>query len=138
MESGSWGGRRKHANLVLTADKVRTDDVEFGLDGAKLLICSHNLGPDLTLERSQSFAGRAFQQHLAGCNDGHARAKFAHIVDDVGGQNNDDVAADGGKKIQKAIALGGVKPSRGLIDNNQARVGQQRLCDAKRCFIPPE
>ena len=57
--------------------------------------------------------------------------KFADVVDDVGGQNHDDIAADGTEQIEKAVALSRIESGRRLIDNDQLGLAQQGLCDSK-------
>ena len=120
-----------HANLVLAADQVSGDDVELSFEGAQLVVGSDHLGPDLAVECGERVAGSAFQQQFARGDDGHAGAELADVVDDVGRENDGAIAAQGGEKIQEAIALGGIEAGGGLVDDNEPGIAEQRLGDAE-------
>ena len=116
---------------MLSANQVSGDDVELSFQGAQLVVGGDHLGPDLAVEGGKRVAGSALQQQLARGDDGHAGAELAHVIDDVGGEDDGAVAAQGGEQVQEAIALGGVQAGRGLVDNDEAGIAEQRLRDAE-------
>ena len=64
-------------------------------------------------------------------NDRHVAAQIAHVGDDVRGENDDDVLADGAEQVVKAHALFGIEAGGGLVDDDEPRISQQRLRDAE-------
>ena len=69
--------------------------------------------------------------HPSLMNDGHVAAQVADVGDDVRGENDDDVLADGAEQIVEAHALFGVEAGGGLVDDDEPRIAQQRLRDAE-------
>ena len=55
------------------------------------------LRPDLAVEHFERLCGRAFEQQFAVGDDGHARAELADVFDDVRGEDDGDVRADGAR-----------------------------------------
>ena len=58
-------------------------------------------------------------------------AELAHVIDDVRREDDGDIAADRGQQIEKAVALGRIESGGGLVDDDQPRIGEQRLRDAE-------
>src|SRR5580698_9930832 len=108
---------------------MRGDDVEVGIDGGEFGVSADDLAPEFAAERVESFGGRAFDEKLTVADDGHARAELADVFDDVGGEDDDDVAADGAEEIEEAVALGGVEPGGGLVDDDELGIGEKSLGD---------
>jgi hypothetical protein len=97
-------------------------------------VTGQTFAPDLPLERQQGLVGRSLEQHFTGCDDGHSGTEFPNVIDDMGGQDDRDVAPDRGQQIQEAVALGGIEAGGRLIDDDQPRIGQQRLGDTEALF----
>src|ERR1039458_5258807 len=91
------------------AQQFGRDYVEPRRDCGELFLALHKDGPDSATQFLQRLLRRALQHKLAIANYGHARAKFAHILDYVGGENHNHVAGKGAKQVEKAIALGGIE-----------------------------
>src|SRR5690606_5923480 len=53
------------------------------------------------------------------------------VLDDVGREDDDDVLADLREQIVEAVALLWIEAVRWLIDDDQSRLPDQRLCDAE-------
>ena len=49
----------------------------------------------------------------------------------MGGEDDGDVAADGGEQVEEAIALGGVEAGGRLVDDDEAGIAEQGLRDAE-------
>ena len=102
-----------------------------GFEGAELVVGRDDLGQDLAVERVEGGGGRAFEEDFAAGDDGHAGAELANVVDDVGGEDDGDVGADGAEEVEEAVALGGVEAGGGLVDDDELGVGEQGLGDAE-------
>src|SRR5262249_23319052 len=61
----------------------------------------------------------------------HALAQIGHVLDDVRRENHDDLLADLGEEIEKAVALFRIEARGRLIDDDEARIADQRLSDAE-------
>src|SRR5208283_2366096 len=114
-----WTGLGIDADLVQAAHQMRGDNMEGRFQGAQLVVGGGHLGPDLSAQGIERFGGSAFDEKLAVGNDCHAGAEFAHVVDDVSGEDHGDVGADRAEQVEKPVALRGVETCRGLIDDNQ-------------------
>jgi hypothetical protein len=49
----------------------------------------------------------------------------------VGGKNHNHVLSNLGQQVVEAVALIRIEPRRGLIDDEQTRITEQRLSDAQ-------
>jgi hypothetical protein len=110
------------------------DDVARGFEASQFIISADHLGIDLAVERIECGCGGTFKQDFAVSDDGHARAELADVFDDVGGKDDGDIGADRAEEIEKAVALGGIEASGGLVDDDELRIGEQRLGDAEALF----
>src|SRR5207244_6387786 len=73
----------------------------------------------------------ALETDLTAVDDRHARAQLADVIDDVCRENDDAVLTQLRQQVEKAYALGGVETRRGLIDDDEARIAEQRDRDAE-------
>jgi len=64
-------------------------------------------------------------------DDGHIGAKIHYIFHNVGGENYNHLLAYLSQEVVKAIALAGSRPAVGLVGNQQLRIANQCLGDAK-------
>ena len=62
------------------------------------------------------------EQDLALVDDGHARAQLTHVVDDVGGEQNDAVLTQLAQQVEESDAFGRVEPRGGFVDDHQRRI----------------
>src|ERR1700722_17804107 len=113
------------ADFVEAAGERGGNYVEFRVDGGEFGVGADDFAPDFAVEMVEGFGGRAFDEKLAVADDGHARAEFADVFDDVGGENDDDVAADGAEEIEEAIAFGGVEAGGGLVHDDELGIGEE-------------
>ena len=54
-----------------------------------------------------------------------------HVLDDVRGEDDDAVLAELAEQVEEAHALGRIEAGRGLVDDDQLRVAEQRDGDAE-------
>jgi len=116
---------------VLTGDEMSTHDLQVRLEAAQFVVRRDDPRPDLPVEGGQGLGGRSLEQHLAGRNNCHTRTQFANVIDNMGREDDGDVSADRGEQIEESVALGGVEAGGRLIDDDQSRIGEQRLRDAE-------
>ena len=89
------------------------------------------LVPDAAFELANEFERRAGAHDASGRDDRHPLAQIRHVVDDVRGEDDDDVLADLGEQVQEAVALFRIQTGGRLIDDDQRGVADQRLRDAE-------
>jgi hypothetical protein len=90
-----------------------------------------HLRPDLAARGADEVDRSAFELDLAASKHRHARAEDRHVLDDVGGEDNDHVLADLGEEVEEAVALLWVKAGGRLVDDDELRIADQRLSDAE-------
>jgi hypothetical protein len=95
------------------------------------LVATYGLGPYGPAGLLDQLQGRTLQLDSPGGKNRHARAQVRHILDNVGGENNDDILADLRQQVQKSVALFRVEPRSGFIDDDQVRIADQRLSDTE-------
>jgi hypothetical protein len=83
------------------------------------------------VERADQRGGGVAGDDAAGHQDRHARAQIGDVVDDVRRQDHDAALADLGQQVVEAVALLGVQPGSGFVDDDQLRVPDQCLGDAE-------
>src|ERR1700722_668027 len=130
-ETIPWRAVGVNPNLVLSGDQMAGDNSQFCFQRAQLVIGQDNLRPYFALQSLKRFLWSAFEQQLAGGDDGHAWAKLADVFDDMRGEDHGDVAAYRGEQIQKAIAFCRIKAGGRFVNNDEAGLAKQCLCDAK-------
>src|SRR5690606_23738449 len=75
--------------------------------------------------------GGAGELDLAAGDDRKLGTQLAHVLDDVGAEDDDDVVADVGEQVEEAVALGRVEASGGLVDDDELRPTEQGDGDAE-------
>ena len=78
------------------------------------------LAPYLAFETAHRHVRGTGEEHLAQVDDGHVAAQFHHVLDDVRGQDHDDVVADLREQVVEAVPFAGIEAGRGLVDDQQA------------------
>src|SRR5215469_12726019 len=104
MESVAGVGIGEDAHFVLSGDQMHGYDVEASFQRTELVVTRGDFRPNLSAQRIERLGGRALKQKLAIGNDGHARTKFANVLDDVSGEDDGNVGTDAAEQIEKAVA----------------------------------
>ena len=63
--------------------------------------------------------------------DRHVAAQVGHVADDVRGEDDDHVVADGAEEVVEADALLRIEAGGGLVDDDEAGLAEERLRDAE-------
>ncbi len=114
----------------LAGEQALGNQCVFELVGLELAALD-GLFPDAVPERSDQVERRALQLEAAGGQDGHARAEVGDILDNMGRQDDHDVLADAGQKVEEAVAFFGVEAGGRFVDDDQLGIAQQGLGDAE-------
>ncbi len=124
--------RREHADLVLAAHEVAAHHLELRFDRLQFVLAASTRA---------TRSGRAARRGIRWARPRAAPRPDAmiamrghsstHVVHDVRREDDGDVASNGRQQVQKAIALGRVEAGGRLVDDDQARIGEQRLRDAE-------
>jgi hypothetical protein len=64
-------------------------------------------------------------------DDGHIGAKVHYVLHNVRGEDHNNLLSHFSQKIVKTVALAGVKTGGGLVRDQQLRIADQRLSNAK-------
>jgi hypothetical protein len=95
----------------------------------------HSLGgydgtKDAAGDLRQQLLGRGAAHQLPLADDGDTLGDRLDVGDDVSGEDDGATVAELGKQVAEAHAFLGVEADRGLVDDQQPRVTEQRLGDA--------
>ena len=101
------------------------------------LVARYQRRPHLSTQRGDQPVRFALLQNASLSHDGQTRTEVGNVIDDVRGQDHDDVFADLGEQVLETAAFGGVQPCRGFVDDEEARTAQQRLGDAVALLHAP-
>src|SRR6476469_434794 len=99
-------------------DEPGRDHLEALLIIVQLLVAD-DLAPDLPAGGGNEVGRLAFELDAPVGEYRHARTEVGHVVDDVGRQDDDDIVADRGEKVEEAVALFRVETSGRLVDDDQ-------------------
>ena len=102
---------------------LRRDVGEFGARDA--------FGPDSAARPLDQIMRRAFELNASAGQHRHARTQVGDILDDMRRQDDDDILADLDEQVEEAVAFFGIKPGGRFVDDDQPRIADQRLGDAK-------
>ena len=106
--------------LVLSA-RVAAPRQSYGSGGAKRRAVTPTLKGALPVDCD----------HAASGQDRHAGTELADVLHDVRGEHHDHSLADLAEQIMEAVPLFRIEPRRGLIDDDQSRISEERLRDAE-------
>ncbi len=89
--------------------------MKLGFKRAKFIVGGNDFAPDAPVELGEGFGRGAFDEEFTGGEDCHARAQLTNIVDDLRGENNGAVAADGERRFRKRLRSAGSRPAVGSL-----------------------
>ena len=126
---GTRFAHHPHLDPVFAADGPA--DEGFLLEGGQRFGGDDPL-PDLAIQQRKQFLGRGMLDLASLVDDDDFRCGGFHIRDDVRREDDDALAGQIGEQVAEAHALLGVKPDGGFIHDQQLRIIEQCLGDARR------
>src|SRR5690625_1519803 len=130
LELRAGTGIGQNVNADLPQAQVRGQYRQTLPTGFNAVLVNRGL-PNLSFQAANGIIWAPFKQNLALADDGHARTQVGDIGNDMRGQNDHHSFTNLGQQIEKAVALFGVQPGGGLVNNNEFRLANQCLGDAK-------
>src|SRR5262245_21294351 len=123
------------SNLGLAGDQMGRERFMARLVSLQFVLRDYFL-PDLAVDVINGGLRIAFDQHFALMDDRHSRAEFAHVVHDVGREDDDHILADRREQVEETVALGRVESGGRFVDDDQLRIADQSHCDPEPLFHP--
>src|SRR5919197_4112276 len=98
---------------------------------ARELVAGNDTTPDSSLKLRDGSLRIVLKPNAASIDDRDTRTELTYIVDDVRRQDDDAVLSELGEQIEKTYPFLGVEPRGRFVDDDQARIAEERDGDAE-------